>query len=158
MHDIAIATKRAHLRTTHHLRHYAAAFGLTPARYDLMFAISQMALCYQDRLWRKFHVSRATISRMLGSLEKLGLLRRTRNRKRGSRWVELTAKGRRVIRDAARACQRSLCRLFEELFGPRKRLYHYAVEVEDLEQSILGVATFFGDRSFYHYGYGHPDD
>ena len=158
MHAIAIATKRAHLRTTHHLKQYARAYGLTPARYDMLIAISRSPICFQTSLSRWFHVSRATVSRMLGALERLGLITRDKNRGRGSRAVQLTDEGSRVIGDAKRGCWRSICRIYQSMFGPRRPLGYYAVEVEELEQTILGVASFFGNTAWFNYRYGHPDD
>jgi DNA-binding MarR family transcriptional regulator len=75
------------------------AMGLTAARYDLLYALmkrrSGIAQC---KLQRKLGVSRATVSRMLGSLEKLGLVERRRDDvDRRRKYVTLTALGRARI-------------------------------------------------------------
>jgi DNA-binding MarR family transcriptional regulator len=58
--------------------------GLTAARFDLLFALTDEGkpldtFVFQSTLWRVLGVTRATVSRMAISLEELGLIRRVRS-------------------------------------------------------------------------------
>jgi len=82
---------------------------MTPARFDLVRVLVRDAAFngkvgqFQSALWKALGVSRATVSRMLGALEKLGLVRRSVMRKdRRLRWVELTQEGAAWFRRARR--------------------------------------------------------
>ncbi len=85
-------------------------FGLTPARFDVLFALKEFSdelptmTMTQYELRDMFRVTAPVISRMLRSLEQLGLVRRgPRIRKyRTSRLVHLTSQGRSLIRRAAK--------------------------------------------------------
>ncbi len=85
-------------------------FGLTPARFDVLFALKEFSdelptmTMTQYELRDMFRVTAPVISRMLRSLEKLGLVRRgPRTRKyRTSRLVHLTERGRALIKRAAK--------------------------------------------------------
>jgi DNA-binding MarR family transcriptional regulator len=86
-----------------------ANMGLTAARFDLLYAVrGRRRGMPQSVLQRVLGVSRATVSRMLASLEALGLVKRTvdpadRRRKR----VELTDLGRQRIDFAHKQLTRS---------------------------------------------------
>ena len=102
MHAILFGLKRAwhgSLRTT---RHALATLGLTAARFDLLYAAHVRDRSVTQReLRRALGVNRTTISRMLGSLEALGLITRERACvDRRTREVSLTAEGRSRIRRA----------------------------------------------------------
>lgn len=78
MHAIFFGLKRAHHGTLRITRKVLAAMGLTSARFDLLYAVKERrGGILQSALRRVLGVSRATVSRMLASLEKLGLVRRT---------------------------------------------------------------------------------
>jgi DNA-binding MarR family transcriptional regulator len=75
--------------------------GLTAARFDLLFAVHahDSRRIRQRELQRMLGVCRATVSRMLASLEALGLVRRiTSDRDRRRKLVELTKPGRSRVR------------------------------------------------------------
>jgi DNA-binding MarR family transcriptional regulator len=80
--------------------------GLTSARFDLLFALTdegqkRAAAIHQSVLRRALGVTRPTVSRMLHSLEDLGLVRRRRSDlDRRQVEVELTADGWSRIRVA----------------------------------------------------------
>jgi DNA-binding MarR family transcriptional regulator len=102
MHAILFGLKRAwhgSLRTT---RHALATLGLTAARFDLLYAArncGKYGSVTQRSLRRTLGVNRTTISRMLGSLEGLGLVTRERSYgDRRTRRVSLTNAGRSRIR------------------------------------------------------------
>jgi DNA-binding MarR family transcriptional regulator len=99
MHSAFFALKRAFHSTLRLTRTGLAEMGLTAARFDMLFALNEYRRgLLQGSLLRVLGVGRTTVSRMLGALEKLGLVKRTvvkrdRRRKR----VELTALGRSRI-------------------------------------------------------------
>jgi DNA-binding MarR family transcriptional regulator len=84
--------------------------GLTPARFDLLFALKleDRRRMLQRELQDTLGVSRTTVSRMLASLEKLGLVQRTVDPKdRRRKWVTLTKRGFWRIGTAYRRFSRS---------------------------------------------------
>jgi MarR family transcriptional regulator for hemolysin len=93
MDDLLFAYKRVHLAGNRRALMLLAAFGVTPARFDLMrmlygretFAMAQSALRAE------LGVARATVSRMLKALEKLHLVeRKTDELDRRTKTVTLT--------------------------------------------------------------------
>ncbi len=103
MNAIFFGLKRAFHGSLRVYRRALASLGLTAARFDLLYALirsgSQGAL--QNDVRRALGVSAPTVSRMLGSLEDLGWVRRRRSRAdRRMRYVFLTSEGRRRIREA----------------------------------------------------------
>jgi DNA-binding MarR family transcriptional regulator len=109
MHAIFFGLKRAHQGTLRITRGVLAALGLTAARFDMLYALKESRHgALQSALRKVLGVSRATVSRMLASLEELGLVRRTVSMKdRRQRLVELTTKGRWRIAFAHRQLTRS---------------------------------------------------
>ena len=102
MHAIFFGLKRAHHGTLRITRSVLAAMGLTAARFDLLYAVmtSGEGLA-QSALRKLLGVSRATVSRMLASLEDLGLVvRSAHSYDRRQRCVALTAEGRLRITSA----------------------------------------------------------
>ena len=109
MHAIFFGLKRAHHGTRRITRRVLAPLGLTAARFDLLYAVKKKRRGMNQSALRKvLGVSRATVSRMLGSLEELGLVRRTvPTEDRRQKLVELTTKGRWRIAFAHRHLTRS---------------------------------------------------
>ncbi len=104
MNAIFFGLKRAYHGTLRIARSTLALLGLTAARFDMLYAIGQQAptRMLQSTLRGVLGVSSPTVSRMLGSLEELGLVRRTRVLGDGrQRWIELTDAGRASIRRAS---------------------------------------------------------
>jgi DNA-binding MarR family transcriptional regulator len=109
MHAIIFGLKRAHHGTLRITRGVLTAMGLTAARFDLLYALetSREGLV-QSALRKLLGVSRATVSRMLASLEELGLVvREVRSYDRRQRFVALTAEGHLRIQSAHREFTRS---------------------------------------------------
>ena len=102
MHVIFFGMKRAWHGCLRITRRTLAAMGLTAARFDLLYALLKGVATTQRQLRLALGVNRTTISRMLGSLEALGLIKRepVRYGDRRTRSVELTEQGRRRIRFA----------------------------------------------------------
>jgi DNA-binding MarR family transcriptional regulator len=104
MHHIFFATKRVHHRSLAKMRPLAGVFGLTPARFDMLYAIAPHAYgISQVDLCRVLGVTGATVSRMARSLQDLGFIVRARctsdKRKLRSRLSEI---GRRIFEAARR--------------------------------------------------------
>src|SRR5580698_6012596 len=110
MHAIFFGLKRAHQGTLRITRKALTALGLTAARFDLLFAVKKSSRygMNQSALRKVLGVSRATVSRMLASLEELGLVRReVSTADRRQKFVQLTTKGRWRIAFAHRQLTRS---------------------------------------------------
>ena len=100
MNPALFSLKRAHQATLRLTRYVTEPFGLTPARYDMMCAVKRWQTygMPQKVLVHTLGVTGATVSRMLDSLEKLGVVRRQRcayDRRRNDVW--LTELGLRVL-------------------------------------------------------------
>jgi DNA-binding MarR family transcriptional regulator len=136
-------TKRAFHGILRVTRKPLASFGLTAARYDMLYAIFGGVPRRDDfgnptpqsELPRKLGVHKSVVSRMLRSLEEIGLVSRERFSDRRKRWVQLTETGLDRLRDAARCLARASRRLLcmAICFGrerqPSERLRHlYAYE------------------------------
>ena len=102
MHAIFFGLKRAWHGTLRTTRHALAAVGLTAARFDLLYAASMATPGRpptQRQLRLELGVNRTTVSRMLRSLEELGLVTRDRAyADRRTRIVNLTAAGLSRVR------------------------------------------------------------
>src|SRR5689334_22171797 len=103
MDSIFFGLKRAHQGTLRFARLALAPFGLTPARFDLLYALHTVPVrgMLQSLLRRVLGVTAPTVSRMLRSLEGLGLLVRRRSHPGArQRWVQLTEQGIGAVRRA----------------------------------------------------------
>ncbi len=110
MHAIFFGLKRAHHGTLRITRDVLTRMGLTAARFDMLYAIKlrRKRGMLQSALRRSLGVCRATVSRMLASLEQLGLVtRKAYSLDRRQRLVELTTLGRWRIAFAHRQITRS---------------------------------------------------
>jgi DNA-binding MarR family transcriptional regulator len=100
MHAVLFSLKRAFQRSVAITRGSFACIGLTPARFDMLYAIDRGVLV-QSQLRRELGVSAPTVSRMLKSLELLGMIQRRRpEHDTRQRVVALTPGGRASIRHA----------------------------------------------------------
>ena len=161
-------TKRAFHAILRVTRKPLASFGLTAARYDMLYAIcggdlgpdEPDCILEQSELPQELGVHKSVVSRMLRSLEQLGLVSRERcecDRRRV--WVELTEAGHARLRDAARCLVRALKRLlcmaicFGRWRDPRERFQHMSAY-----ESYLGlIRRDYGDSAFLVYPW-YPDD
>jgi DNA-binding MarR family transcriptional regulator len=99
MQDVFFSMKRAFQGSLSVARVLLKPFGLTPARFDMMRALAQVDYgMMQSDLRRQLGVSAPTVSRMLRSLEELGLVWRKPARffKQQKR-VYLTERGSAVV-------------------------------------------------------------
>ncbi len=80
MHTVFFGLKRAFHGTLRVTRGALATFGLTAARFDMLYIVAKEGSSLtQRRLQRALGVAAATVSRMLRSLEKLGLVERAKS-------------------------------------------------------------------------------
>jgi DNA-binding MarR family transcriptional regulator len=110
MHAIFFGLKRAHHGTLRITRDVLGRMGLTAARFDMLYALKRGPKhgLRQKALRRALGVCRATVSRMLASLEKLGLVtRRVDLADARQKIVALTTLGRWRIAFAHRHLTRS---------------------------------------------------
>jgi DNA-binding MarR family transcriptional regulator len=110
MHAVFFGLKRAHHGTLRITRDVLRRMGLTAARFDMLYALKLGPRhgSRQRSLLRALGVCRATVSRMLVSLEKIGLVtRRICTSDRRQKVVALTTLGRWRIAFAHRHLTRS---------------------------------------------------
>ena len=169
MHQIAFSTKRTFhgfLRVT---RRLFASYGLTAARFDLLHAIRGNFRDHggeyhllQSELWRILGVTPPVVSRMLGSLEHLGLVTRARPERGDGRQrvVTLTERGMSLMRVAKGVVVRSAKRVIRVAIGGigrrgERRAFMNIMTLDDLLHSLR---VQFADRAKLTYPWGHPDD
>ncbi len=155
MHPLSFAIKRAHLRVVAVSSKLSLPFGLTPARFDLLFTVREICPFEprQRDLSRILGLSAATVSRMLRSLESLGLVRRRRRTEDlRTNAVHLTAEGQHRVRLFLQRALRpgALRRRFES--GYRLRRGQLSAVLASLYADLRVVAATFGDRSRPPYG------
>jgi DNA-binding MarR family transcriptional regulator len=161
MHAIFFGLKRAHHGTLRVTRDVLARMGLTAARFDMLYAIKQRSRAMlQSALGRILGVCRATVSRMLKSLEELGLvLRKDDPHDRRQRVVTLTTLGRWRIAYAHRhITRRGWAQLaVDSALGGEGSKYHWYVPEECiaatrlLEGLLDQLRRAFFDRARLHY-------
>jgi DNA-binding MarR family transcriptional regulator len=109
MHVVFFGLKRAYHGTLRVTREPLRDVGLTSARFDLLYAVKECPGGVLQSVLRKIlGVCRATVSKMLISLEERRLVKRTVYKyDRRQRLVRLTGYGRHSIRDAKEDFMRS---------------------------------------------------
>jgi DNA-binding MarR family transcriptional regulator len=184
MNAILFGTKRAFHRFVSVTRRPLQSFGLTAARFDMLFALMSDrpyakllgGATMQSDLRRTLGVSASVVSRMLRALEALGLIRRRRGiSDRRQREVRLTRVGLVRIRDAYQSLRRAVQRLTETALcagdaalgdgGGENRFdwkhrdknlcFWQMLTLDDL---LTALRRYFGDASTLEYYWGHPDD
>jgi DNA-binding MarR family transcriptional regulator len=165
MHVIFFGLKRAWHGCLRITRRTLVAMGLTAARFDLLYALQTGLANTQSRLRRVLGVNRTTVSRMLGSLETLGLITRERPRfgDRRTRDVRLTELGLRRIRIASRGLRGSGAAQLavDSAIAGYGRDWHNDTAClracEVLDSYLRALREAYGDRATLHYRW-HPDD
>jgi DNA-binding MarR family transcriptional regulator len=165
MNAIFFGCKRAFHSCMRIGRQALRGFGLTPARFDMLTAIGvdRWYSRTQSALRVDLGVSAPTVSRMVRSLEELGLVERRKEQYGDRRQlrVRLTELGLRCLRKATRlligtgAIQLAVdCALTED------RPYDDALclaEMDLTEAIFFRIRRAFGDVATLHYPW-HPDD
>ena len=164
MHALLFGLKRAWHGSLRVTRHAFAALGLTAARFDLLYAVNRYNPQYpvtQRKLRLILGVNRTTVSRMLGSLEALGLVRRERSLYGDQRtWlVHLTAEGRsRIKRAIARLIGSGNAKLLVEraVAGDHwTDAWQCLVECDVFESFLRRIRSAYLDRATLYYPW-HP--
>jgi DNA-binding MarR family transcriptional regulator len=169
MNAIFFASKRAFHGVLRVTRKPLKSLGLTAARFDLLYALmagrSEDLIVngrLQSDLRRMLGVSASVISRMLQSLERLGLVGRERPAQGGDRrqrLVRLTAAGIECIAAAHKKLVRAAKRLVYEAicFGKHRDPGAQFVHMAQLESYLRAMRTHYGDTASLAYPW-HPDD
>lgn len=157
MDAILFGVKRAHMA----LEHRVAApllepWGLTPARFDAMHVIAGRFLgTSQSRLRRALGIAGTTLGRMLKSLEALGLVEREVYRRGRRRNVQLTQRGRFLLRHATRKTRKHVRRGVDATYvsSPGSSFE----DREHVDWLCKVIRTRLGDSAQIYYPW-HPDD
>jgi DNA-binding MarR family transcriptional regulator len=157
MDAILFGLKRAHHASLRFGHEVLAPFGLTPARFDVMFALHREGgFMAQRQLRRRLGIARSTMARMLVSLERIGLLERSP--RQYTRSVQVTRLGAAVIRRAVAyvlgryVAYRRVARAIR--LGPRSS----HLETRGYLDSLLSkFRQRLGDRATLYYPWD-PDD
>jgi DNA-binding MarR family transcriptional regulator len=171
MNAIAFGTKRAFHAFLRFSRKHFARVGLTAARFDLMYAVygdprprrrrGEDYGIFQNELPARLGVTAGVVSRMLRSLEELGLVtRKAPLCDRRQRHVKLTEAGLTCLRDAWSLLVRLLRRFVCEAicFGQHRDPEQRFVRMAELESYLDALRHDFGDTATLYYRWGHPDD
>jgi DNA-binding MarR family transcriptional regulator len=157
MHVTFFGLKRAFHGTLRVTRRALARLGLTAARFDLLYIVAKEgSSLLQRELQRSLGVASSTVSRMLTSLEKLGLIEReVMDGDHRYRNVVLTKAGRRCVFRAARVLIHSgnIQLAVDSALSPD--LWHDASacrRVRDaFDRSLLYVRHAYGDVATVRY-------
>lgn len=169
MNQITFATKRAYHGFLRGTRKLLASYGLTSARFDMLYVIGGERQPYgryqttlQSRLVGKLGVSRSVVSRMVRALEALGWVRREEALGiDGRTWLlSLTEKAEATMRVARRVVIRCVHRLVIEsiCFGGHREAGKRFLCMSRLEDTLHAIRRDFGDRATLYFPWGHPDD
>lgn len=159
MHAAFFEVKTAHLSAQVVARPLARQVGLTPARFDLLFAVKQ-ARPYpgrrQDELARMLHVSTSNVSRMVRALVRLGWIERQRDRDDGRTWrLRLTERAQEVFNGEAQFPMKGAYKAVRRLMCNGESVVEMMIRIEEL---IYRFRRMTGRPRTLLYPYGHPDD
>jgi DNA-binding MarR family transcriptional regulator len=161
------STKRAHYAVLRILRKPLKSFGLTSARYDLLHVLfgdggqkSRGSSVGQREICRALGVCKSVVSRMLKSLEKLGLVTRwglLMDKRR--KWVELTPRGLNCMRETRQRLERAARRLLCVAIcgGIRCDAATTFGHLCNFEGYLHAISHYYGDTAALLYPW-HPDD
>jgi DNA-binding MarR family transcriptional regulator len=158
--------KRAFHGTLRLMRKPLRSFGLTSARFDLLYALrspDQEGYATgptQSELRKLLGVTASVVSRMLRSLETLGLVARERGgADRRTKRVTLTDRGKACVEQAYRALRHASCRLVNLALGVRRHAgkNRFSLPALLLEDFLGGLRAFCADSATLYYPW-HPDD
>ena len=159
MHAMFFGAKRANQVSQNFLNAKLREFGITAARFDLMYVMRhdrwQIGTMVRELRYR-LGVCKEVLYRMLKSLRDEGFVRREPKNKRHFVWL-LTRLGRRVFRRAVRYVWPDVRREVLRVFSPYGQLTTLE-QFMNTEGALLVFQDGFGDTSRLLYSYGHPDD
>jgi DNA-binding MarR family transcriptional regulator len=167
MNAIAFGTKRAFHAFVRFARKHFAGLGLTAARFDLMYAVNgdprreESCGSFQRDLPARLGVTAGVVSRMLRSLEELGLVtRKAPSCDRRQRHVMLTEAGLACLRDAWSLLVRLIRRFVYQAicFGQHRDPEQRFRRMVEIGSYLDALRHDFGDIATLYYRWGHPDD
>jgi len=154
MHEVMFRLKRAHLRAVEFAKPLAALFGLTPARFDVLYVLkhSSAYVLSQRQIGDELGLAPATISKILERMEACGLVRRDWfSEDRRAKAVTMTSRGFDAIGAAVHAFLRldKMRAAYRAIHGtdPQKSQAFLAM----VRRSLRKIAGHFGDRSTLAY-------
>jgi DNA-binding MarR family transcriptional regulator len=155
------STKRAHYAVLRILRRPLKLFGLTSARYDLLHVLlgdggqkSRGWTVRQSEICRQLGVCKSVVSRMLKSLEKLGLVERDGGSvDRRLKFVKLTERGMNCVRETRQCLERAARRLLciAVCIGIRRDRAAIFGHLCDSELYLHRMRRQFGDTAAHLY-------
>jgi DNA-binding MarR family transcriptional regulator len=165
MHVVMFSMRRAFHKSVEVGLALTEPFGLTPARFDLLHALRLWSLrnglewVKQVSLRELVGTSEANISRMLTSLEKIGLVRRRRDDEGRSQGVKLTRKGRSRLARATKTLitDGAAHRAVQAFFPPYRRQSKKKEEKKNLKtlfrltRALARMRCVLGDRGRLQY-------
>jgi DNA-binding MarR family transcriptional regulator len=167
MNELTFATKRAYQGFLRLTRKGFASVGITAARFDMLLAIrgSLRRNCrgpgvMQYELVHALGVCKSVVSRMLGSLEKLGLVERFFDED-DQRYlgVSLTDRGESVFFAARDLLMRAVRHVVVTAvcFGQRRARSEQQARVHWMRAHLSAMRVYFGDRAPLEYDWAAPD-
>ena len=166
MHVLYFGLKRAFQATLKVNRPLLDRHGITPARFDLLYRIHKEGddKVRQSTLRKALGVARPTVSRMVRSLEKLGLLERETDwRDTRQKRLGLSVAGRKIVRRVLRKLVRGdvVGRWVRRAFAypdapPSKRSMDIGL-IDKLNYTLDRFRGCFGDFATLEYPW-YPDD
>ena len=148
MNSTMFSVKRTFLRTVHFGRKLLEPFGLTPARFDLLYVVWKRPYGRQSELRRILGLHPSTVSKMLTKLDDEFVYRGWENENKREVLVRLTPQGTQVFEAAMAELVRSgAIDGFMEwaVAGPCRRESKRGVAVLNLEEGLLRVRRTFFD-------------
>ena len=169
MNAITFGTKRAFQGFLRVTRLPLLEFGLTAARFDLLWVVfgSERGNCglagvRQSDIRRRLGVTAPVVTRMLRALERLGLVKRWREDGWDRRQIRvaLTERGERCIGQARKVMIRAVSRMVRMAicFGRHRNADARFRHMATLESYLSRLRAEFGDTARLYYAWGHPDD
>jgi DNA-binding MarR family transcriptional regulator len=166
MHVLYFGLKRAFQATLKVNRPLLERHGITPARFDLLYCIHQRQsyTVLQSEVRKALGVARPTISRMVRSLQELGLVTRGPDcTDRRQKPLRLSVAGKKVVRRVLRKLVRAdvVGRCVRGAFAypkpPPSKRWTPIYLIENLDRTLEQFRRSFGDLATLAYPW-HPDD
>lgn len=160
MHAMFFAVKAANLRSMSFQRRVARGLGITPARFDLLWAVKGSG-GKQDALARCLAVSRSNVGRMVRALERLGWVTRRRDVDRRKRVISLTERATELLEGEGRLRVKWAHKALRRLSWSVRAPFTALDRMIDLENELAGIQLVWAaGRAVVPpiYDYGHPDE
>jgi DNA-binding MarR family transcriptional regulator len=151
MNSTFFSLKRGFLRTVNFARGWLEPFGLTPARFDMLFTLRRGGKL-QSQVWRILGLHPSTVSKMMKKLDELGLVFRNGDPENGREVVvRLSPEGEEaveaVVRELAKEGGAIDAYVRWAVAGPHRRVEKRDVAVLNLEEALLRVRRAFVDSA-----------